>query len=453
MSKQSEKLFDGITQIPDALAEQAQAAKTRRPRRLRILAPIAAVLALAVLAGVIFGNQGLIAYAISGASYPSQSQRVSMDAYQEGMAAFLTATVPEFLSGHAGENAVYSPLNVYMALSMLAEVTDGEARAQLLALLGSADVQTQREKAKALWNNHYWSDEQTKSLLANSLWLSEDLSYQKQVLDTLAAEYYASSFRGRMGAEGYDKALRKWINEQTNDLLKDQAAGLGMSPLTILALVSTIYFKASWGSEFDKAQTCQETFHAPTGDMTCDFLHGTRGALYAWGEGFTAASLGTNSPAAMLLILPDEGTSPEALLENAELLAFLSGGAYSKNTAENRTYTEVNFTVPKFDVASDQDLCEGLERLGVTAVFDAGSADFSPLTSDPAYVSQIRHAARLRIDEEGCEGAAYTVVNANTTESPAEEREPVDFVADRPFLFLVCNNDGLPMFVGIVNQP
>jgi len=33
---------------------------------------------------------------------------------------------------------------------------------------------------------------------------------------------------------------------------------------------------------------------------------------------------------------------------------------------------------------------------------------------------------------------------------PSEE---VDFVADRPFLFVITGRDGLPLFVGVVNQP
>lgn len=37
-------------------------------------------------------------------------------------------------SGNGG-NFVYSPLNVYIALSMLAECTDGDSRAQILSLL------------------------------------------------------------------------------------------------------------------------------------------------------------------------------------------------------------------------------------------------------------------------------------------------------------------------------
>ena len=31
--------------------------------------------------------------------------------------------------------------------------------------------------------------------------------------------------------------------------------------------------------------------------------------------------------------------------------------------------------------------------------------------------------------------------------------DEVDFVLDRPFLFVLTNEDGLPLFAGIVEQP
>ena len=52
----------------------------------------------------------------------------------EAVSGFLQKSIPQFLSGSDTENRVYSPLNVYMALGMLAELTDGNSRRQILDL-------------------------------------------------------------------------------------------------------------------------------------------------------------------------------------------------------------------------------------------------------------------------------------------------------------------------------
>ena len=120
---------------------------------------------------------------------------------------------------------------------------------------------------------------------------------------------------------------------------------------------------------------------------------------------------------------------------------------------QDKKYLIINQSVPKFDVVSDMSLVEELMELGVTDVFDSSKSDFSPLTKDMTeiYVSQVEHAARVKIDEEGCEAAAYTAIILCGAAMPPEEE--VDFVLNRPFLFAITGTDGLPLFLGVVNQP
>ena len=54
-------------------------------------------------------------------------------------------------------------------------------------------------------------------------------------------------------------------------------------------------------------------------------------------------------------------------------------------------------------------------------------------------------------DEEGVEAAAYTVIM--TTGGTMPPTEEVDFVLDRPFIFMIQTSEGLPLFLGTVNQP
>ena len=66
------------------------------------------------------------------------------------------------------------------------------------------------------------------------------------------------------------------------------------------------------------------------------------------------------------------------------------------------------------------------------------------------YIDKASHGVRVSIDEEGVTGAAYTEIGllAGAT-LPKEE---IDFVVDRPFVFVVTGADNLPLFVGVVNQ-
>lgn len=150
----------------------------------------------------------------------------------------------------------------------------------------------------------------------------------------------------------------------------------------------------------------------------------------------------------MWLILPDEDVAVTDLLDDEEVSALYLGGE------TNSEYLEVHMRIPKFDVSSDLELSSALQTLGITDVFRAETADFSPLTSELAgelYVNEAKHAVRLMIDEEGCTAAAFTTMSVTGALPPPDEQVEITF--DRPFLFVVEGQNGSILFMGIVNDP
>ncbi len=370
--------------------------------------------------------------------------------YADGLEPFFSQSISQFLSGNEGTNQVYSPLNVYMALGMLAETTGGESRRQILNLIGAESMEALRAQAQAVWKAHYQNDGATTSILAGSLWINEDVPLNETTLKTLAETYYASSYRGRMGSEELNQALRTWLNEQTGGLLKDQIKSIRLEKETILAMAATIYFRAKWAGEFEERDTRQDTFHGPNGDQICAFMYHSGPNTYYWGDSFGAVGKRLeNGGGTMWFLLPDEDSTVEALLRDPEAMSFL----WNNRTWENRKDLIVNLSLPKFDVTSQMDLRRGLKELGVTDVFDEEISDFSPLTQEMEgiFLSQVQHDVRVAVDEKGVTAAAYTVMMECGAAAPPEEE--MNVTLDRPFLFAVVSEDHLPLFVGTVYDP
>ena len=449
--------------------------KRKRPAKKRWMGAVAAVLAIAVLAGVFLRPSGTpTAHAIAEAKYPEMAPypveytKAAYDAWWEGVDAqrrnlgdistlqsFFVRSAGTFLVGDEGQNQVYSPLNVYMALAMLAQLTDGESREQILTVLGSESMDALRAQANDVWNSNYRDDGALTSVLASSLWLNQGVKFNQATMETLARDFYASSYRGEMGSEQFNGLLQGWLNEQTGGLLEEQAGNIDLKPETILALATTVYFKGKWYSEFSKENTAADVFHTPDGDVEADFMHQQDNQAYYWGDNFSAVEqrFGEGDASSMWFLLPDEGVTAEELLADDEVMDFLFTAG--KNEWENRKHLMVNKSIPKFDVSAQFDLIDGLRALGITDVFDTAASDFTPMATDvdvPIFVSQANHAARVVIDEEGCTAAAFAVMMplSGTARPPYEE---VDFVLDRPFLFCITGISGLPLFVGIVNYP
>ncbi len=467
-----DKLQDAIGMVDGDLVARAGEMPARRqlPRWWR--SAVAAMLAVAVLIGALWNISPLQGgYMIAEASYPimapypdEEGSREDYDAWyasvQErrqyygagaGLGDFLSSTVSTFLAGDEPKNRVFSPLNVYMALAMLAEVTDGESRAEILTLLGSESIEALRTQANAVWNANYCDDGTVTSLLGSSIWLDEDVAYEADTLKRLAEIYYASSFQGEMGTDGYNKALAAWLNEHTGGLLSAYADSIELPPETVMALATTMYYRAKWNQKFLSASNKKDRFYAPQGELLCDFMNQTlyHGEYY-WGEHFSATRKALENSGYMYLILPDEGVSPAALLSDSEALAFMT----ANGDWENSSAVKLNLSMPKFDVDASTDLLAGLRRLGIEACLDPATADFSPLSENngqPIWLAGADHAARVIVDEDGIEAAAYTVMHADS--APAAPGEEIDFILNRPFVFVITGADGLPLFVGTVYTP
>ena len=327
-----EDIYNGVTEIRDDLIEGAAAPQRRRPAKKRLLGTVAAVLAAALVAGYFLwpgsGPAVIEGYAIAEAEYPEMAPypdesglyaaadeaayeaayaefeaqydawsddvyaRRNLDSHAAELADYLTSGAAQFLSGAEGENRALSPVNVYMALAMLAELTEGESRAQLLELLGAEDIEALRETAGDVWNAAYRDDGAIASVLAASVWLRGDMDYKQEAMDALAEYYYASSFRGEMGSGEYDEAYRAWLNEQTGGLLEDAVTESGFDAETVLALASTVYFRSKWSDEFSLDKTESGVFHTPDGDTEAEFMHSSGSGYYYWADKFSAAAQG-----------------------------------------------------------------------------------------------------------------------------------------------------------------
>lgn len=467
-----EDIFNAITNLRDGQVIPERKIIKIKPR---IWGPIAAAILLVVGVLVLtFAPEMKPAPLYTGSAQlaaADYSQRETQADFAEKLetvpkvSGFWNESAQRFLSGGEGGNMLFSPLNLYIELCMTAELTDGESRKQILGLLDLKDIDEARETAHRVWSMSYQDGsgqenslmDGSEMLLANSLWLDNSTRFNQDVLDTLASVYYADSFRGEPGTDEYNALFRNWLNEHTGGILEEQVSGEELGVDTVMGLASTTYFQASWFDEFDPGQNLDGKFHGPNGDTDCTFMRYSQRKFYYWGEKFSAISRGLYGYNQMLLVLPDEGVTTDELLADEEYQRFIKyqmshdSQVNSEEEWENSEFVELNLSLPKFDISAKSSLTEGLQEMGVTDMFDRRANSFRPLSEDPLYVDDVHQACRVMVDEEGCTGASY--VAAYFLGADNLRLKQVDFTLDRPFIFTVITAYGLPLYMGVVNEP
>ncbi|XP_018019539.1 intracellular coagulation inhibitor 3-like isoform X2 [Hyalella azteca] len=149
-----------------------------------------------------------------------------------------------------------------------------------------------------------------------------------------------------------------------------------------------------------------------------------------------------NSNMSMLVMLPDPSSTVD------ETLKQLSPTTLSQSLAALKP-TIVRVSLPKFDLAKkmEVELVQGLKRLGIMDIFNS-AANFTSFTSDSSlFVKTAIHQAKVKVDEEGTVAAAATALTGKRSGA-------FQFVADRPFLFLIYDSRvNVTLFAGIIRNP
>ena len=396
----------------------------------------------------VFGDQGQFesAYEVWKAELDSRSETATQA--MEEIRPFFTEGNNQFLLTEKNENKIWSPVNAYIGLAMMTELTEGETRQQILDIFGVEEMDALREQVSAVWESVYQDNSKEICVLANSLWLESGLQYNRKAMDALAYHYYASVYQGDLGSEKVNKEISTWINNNTGNFLKNSTKSIQLSSDIIMALYSTLYFQASWSDEFLEKNNTKDLFHTQDGDIQVVYMNKELYPMsYYWDEKFSAVSMRMKNGCRMWFILPDEGMMTDDVLNDGTYMEMLLSDEW-----ETCKYMDVNFSVPKFDVSSSMDLSVGLKNMGVVNVFTENVAEFTNLTCDsPIYLTGANQSVRVQIDEKGVKAAAYIEIPGAGSAAPPDDGI-IDFVLDRPFLFVITK-DNIPLFAGCVNNP
>ena len=76
-----------------------------------------------------------------------------------------------------------------------------------------------------------------------------------------------------------------------------------------------------------------------------------------------------------------------------------------------KAHSEIDVSIPKFEIKSDYEMKNILTEIGIKDVFDEKKADLSGIASQPIYVDEVYHSAYVKVNEDGI----YNTVLENGT--------------------------------------
>ena len=346
-------------------------------------------------------------------------------------------------------NIFYSPYSISAALAMTFEGAKGQTADEMKSVFHFPENKILRPNFAAIYNDINKGAKYYELRTGNALWVQRDFPFLVDY-SSRVEKYYggkATNLDFVKETEKSRQTINSFIDEQTNNKIKDLIPTGFLNAMTRLVLTNAIYFKGTWQWEFDTSDTRNDDFKiAPDNIVKTQMMNMNPGKTK-----FNYADTGDlqilelpykGNEISMLVLLPTEDFATiEPTLTEEKL------HEYKFQMKETKLDS---ISLPKFKFDTKYSMKDTLSALGMPTAF-LESADFSGMTGKrDLFISFVVHQAYVKVDEKGTEAAAATAVGMGTTSI----RPRTDFRADHPFIFIIQERDtGNILFFGRVVNP
>ena len=339
-----------------------------------------------------------------------------------------------FRKARGEKSKILSPLSVTFALGMLNNSAEGQTLQEINQTLGFGEAGADAINAfcQKMLKESNTLDEKTKALIANTIFVNEGCGYRLQegFVDKVNT-YYDAQPQNRDFYDGETMdVINQWASDHTMGMIPKVLNEKTFKPYSISYLLNALYFKGIWSSPFRKENTQDEPFG---GGDEVPMMHMEKSIGYAENDLYQAVRLPYGNGAyRMDVFLPREGKTVGEVLET------LSGS----NWQQKYQNTLIDLKLPRFETSTNQPLVQVMAELGMPTAFTE-EAEFPYFCNAPCCISDMFQVAKIKLDEEGTEAAAVTVIGVETTSMPPV---PTSFHANRPFLYVISEQSTSAIF-------
>jgi serine protease inhibitor len=242
--------------------------------------------------------------------------------------------------------------------------------------------------------------------------------------------------------------VNRWASLQTHGKLQSIVQDLGQDDFVLATVVD---FKSKWFLPFSAAETHPGEFTLLSGAKKPVRLMPKHNPefLYFKGANFQAVKLPFYD-AAMVVVLPDEDSSLQALVD---ALTPDTWQNWSEQFGEREGYLEL----PRFEINQQRNSRATLENMGLTLPFSSMET-FVPLVGPAGgKLTRVQEGSSMKVDETGAEILSSSVIGGviggvcgNCPPPPP----PFHMIVNRPFFFwIVDTRSDQTLYMGSVVEP
>lgn len=339
------------------------------------------------------------------------------------------------------KSQLVSPLSITYALGMLNNGAVGETQRQINEVLGfgNAGADAINNFCLKMLTECPELDKETKILIANTIYMN--MSYKlKPNFVKLAKKYYQAEPETRNFADGKTlDVINKWASDHTEGMITQVLTEDEFDPSIVSYLLNALYFKGTWADKFSESLTRQEIFNNKEKVMMMN-----KQKKFRYGNNDICQSIELpygNGAYSMTVLLPHKDKTIDDVIKK------LNGKTWT-DIRNNMWSALVDLKLPRLETTTDIDLKKVMCSLGMPLAFSNG-ANFDNFCNTATCIDLMKQVAKIKLDEKGTEASAVTVIGMRKVTSAVEPEKPIEFHADRSFVYVITEQStGAIFFIG-----
>ena len=261
----------------------------------------------------------------------------------------------------------------------------------------------------------------------------------------VASDNYKAQLNTLLFNNDATQQINDWVNTNTDGMVPSILDNA--DPDALMYLINALAFDGKWEEPYTEYQVNPGKFKNADGTLSdVDYMASEE---YNYISGTDCKGFVKNfadRTYAFAALLPNENTTLDSFVKSltGEKLSGLLNGTKSSRTIVN---------LPKFKLEYSEELRENLASLGITDAFNAASADFTNMLTEPSirpYISRVLHKTAIDVNETGTKAGAATLVEMKEGAAPGE---PERVTLDRPFVYMIIDlKTKTPFFIGALDS-
>jgi len=355
------------------------------------------------------------------------------------------------------KNTFFSPLSISSAFGMVYEGANSKTADEIQSVFHfPKDINVLRNSFSSINNEINKTSKEYQLSIANALWAQKDYKFLDEYFSSVSKYYSgkATNLDFKNATEEARLTINKWVEDKTNDKIKEILSKGILNINTKLVLTNAIYFNGKWSKTFEKKGTKENTFFVDSeNNVEVNMMKQANNdeTMFNYGENDDLQILEMpykGDKLSMIVVLPKKND----ITSFEKLLSFSNFNNWKKSLKKQR----VNVFIPQFKFDAKYSMVEDLKSMGMPTAFSPGNADFFKMdgTTD-LFISDVIHQSFVDVNEDGTEAAAATVVVMGLTSAgPFEGPVIPTFNANHPFIFMIQDTiNGNILFMGRVVNP